>query len=426
MNLAQKKNPLRSCFSHKWSIILANFLEHYDSALYGFLAPLLGKTFFPEASPLYQMILVYGIYVITFAGRPLGGIFFSKLTYKYDPFNVLLASLIGVAIATGMMGILPSSKHIGIFAPLSLVFVRFVQSFCAAGESAIAGYFLIEHVEQKKQISWSSFFQSSSVIGILAASSLSTYVLNSANELWRMAFLLGFVLGIWAIGMRFYFGVGPTISPIKLNKKAKFFPGVKKHGLLIISLVPIYGLSYLVYSFPLVLLNPYISLIGPTPLSTMMEHTNILLWVDALIFPIVAICFQKFDWAKVMVLSAAFFALCAAFLLTFAYKESITMIFICRFLLVSAGVCFAATLIPWTNRLLPQQDKYLVHSISYNLGSELFGRSTPFICFWLYGLMNNPSAPLIYIFSLTFIAVIFVMGLELKYKKSFEVSQGYA
>ncbi len=421
--MTQKQTKATPLLSHKWSIILANLLEHYDSALYGFLAPILGKTFFPDTSPLYQMIFVYGVYVITFVGRPLGGILFSKLTYRYDPFYVLLASLMGVAISTGIMGILPGPKHIGVLAPIFLIMVRFVQSFCAAGESAIAGYFLIEQVEQKKQVSWSSFYQSSSVIGILVASSLSTYILNYANELWRIAFIFGFVLGLWAIGMRYYYGVGPTMIRSKTNKNLGVVNRIKKNRTLILSLVPIYGFSYLVYSFPLVLLNPYISLVGPIPLSTLMEQTNILLWLDALIFPLVAIYVHKFDWAKVMLWSASLFALVATLLLTFFYSESITMIFLFRFLLVSAGVSFAATLIPWTNRIFPPEDKYLIHSVSYNLGSELFGRSTPFICFWLYSLMNNPAAPLVYIISLATVASLFIVGLEFKFLRPYELNQ---
>ena len=78
---------------HRWSLVVGNLLEHFDSSLYGFLAPVLGKVFFPQFSPLYQIILAFSVYLITFVARPFGGIFFSKLTYKYGPLRVLSWSL---------------------------------------------------------------------------------------------------------------------------------------------------------------------------------------------------------------------------------------------------------------------------------------------------------------------------------------------
>ncbi len=396
----------------KWSIILANLLEHFDSSLYGFLAPIIGATFFPDETPLYQLLMAYSVYAITFVARPLGGIYFSKLTYQYNAFHILMFSLIGVALSTGIMGILPSPHQIGFLAPLLLVMTRFCQSFCAAGESAIAGYYLIETTTKEKQVSWSSYYQSSTVIGILLASTVSTFILNEYKEFWRVAFILGFGLGVWTLVMRYYHGKIEGQQPSFLYAEQKVIPCLKAHRLLILSLVPIYGFSYLVYSFPLVFLNPYLALISPTPLSTLMQQTNSLLWLDALLFPAIAFCIQRVDWMKTMTWSAILFSLSAAILLIFLYRESVFILYGLRLCLVIAGISFAAAVIPWTASLFPPADKYLLHSVCYNLGSELFGRSTPFICFWLYGMTNHPTSPLIYVFSLSIVAVGLISTLQ--------------
>src|ERR1700722_20152040 len=73
-NDQELQSPQPSLTSHRWSIVIGNLLEHFDSSLYGFLAPLVGKTFFPSYSPLYQLILTYSVYVVTFLARSLGGI----------------------------------------------------------------------------------------------------------------------------------------------------------------------------------------------------------------------------------------------------------------------------------------------------------------------------------------------------------------
>jgi len=416
LNIAQKLYQTeRSRKSYQWSIVIGNLLEHFDSSLYGFLAPLLGKVFFPDFSPLYQLILAYSVYVITFVARPLGGVFFSKLTYRYGPWRTLLASLMGVAMATGLMGLIPEARQIGILAPCLLICIRFGQSFCAAGESAIAGYYLIEKSSKNQQMPWSGIYQSSTVLGILMASSLSTLILTSAeNEnLWRVAFLLGFVLGIWGLWMRFHHQkeeMAETSSSVRSYER--ILPRLRTHWKLVLCLIPIYGFSYLVYSVPLVFLNPFLAQTTSIPLSTLMEQTSTLLWLDALLLPGIALLAHRFNWFKTLAGCAIFFTLGATILLVCLLQSSLLMIFIGRLVMVVGGVGFATALIPWTASLYPPRDKYLLHSVSYNMGSELFGRSTPAICLWLYALTNYPSSPLIYIVGLTIIALGLMLWLQ--------------
>ena len=408
----------RSAKSYRWSIVIGNLLEHFDSSLYGFLAPVLGKVFFPDFSPLYQLILAYGVYVITFVARPLGGIFFSKLTYQYGSLRTLLWSLMGVAIATGLMGLIPGAHQIGIFAPCLLMVIRFAQSFCAAGESAIAGYYLIENSAKNQQMSWSAMYQSSTVLGILMASSLSTLILFSPEneELWRLAFLLGFALGIWGLWMRYYYQREETmISSLSFCSYEKVLPRIRIHWKLILCLIPIYGFSYLTYSLPFVFLNPFLAQITPFSLSTLLEQTSSLLWLDALLLPGVAFLVHRFNWFKTLIGCALLFTLSAAIMLVCLLQSSLLTIFFGRLIMVIGGVGFTAALIPWTANLYPSRDKYLLHSVGYNMGSELFGRSTPVICLWLYAMTNYPSSPLIYIFSLTIIALGLMIWLQFSY-----------
>lgn len=402
----------RSLKSHRWSIILGNLLEHFDSALYGFLAPLVGKAFFPDFAPLYQLILTYGIYIITFLARPLGGLFFSKLTYHYGPLRALLWALMGVATTTGLMGLLPDAHQVGILAPFLLISVRFMQSFCNAGESAIAGYYLIEKLSKTKQMSWSGIYESSTVLGILMASTLSSLILSASEneELWRFAFLLGFALGIWSLWMRFSCQREEEIAPPPSHKK--ILPCLKDNWKLVLYLVPIYGFSYLTYSIPCVFLNPFLAQTTPLTLSTLMQQTSSLLWLDALLLPAVAFLVQRFHWHKTLLWCALTFALGACSMLIFFPYHSLSAIFLLRLVMVMGGVGFTAALIPWTASLYPIRDKYLLHSVSYNIGTELFGRSAPAICLSLYALTNHSSSPLIYILSLTSVTLGFIFWLQ--------------
>ncbi len=401
---------------HRWSLIIGNLLEHFDSSLYGFLAPVIGRVFFPQFSPLYQIILAFSVYLITFVARPFGGIFFSKLTYQYGPLRVLSWSLLGVAFSTGLMGLLPIANDIGIFAPLLLIIVRFFQSFCAAGESAIAGYYLIENTEEKKHLSWSGLYHSSTITGILFASSISSLVLLSehAEDLWRYPFIAGFFLGLWALWLRFHYReiTSPLDSSFSHSYR-EIFLRLKCNSRLLLALIPIYGLSYLTYSIIFVFLNPFLTQTTDIPLSTLLQHTNTLFWLDAFLFPGVALLLNRYNWRFGLLASAFLFMIGVTLLLTLPHLNGAGL-FILRLMMVIGGVGFASALVPWTNKLLAGKDKYLLHSVSYNLGSELFGRSAPFICFWIYALNGVPASPLLYILALSVFACGLVLFLDKK------------
>ena len=56
---------------------LGNAMEWFDFGVYGFVAYVLGKVFFPTASPSVQMIAALATFSVPFLIRPLGGLFFS-------------------------------------------------------------------------------------------------------------------------------------------------------------------------------------------------------------------------------------------------------------------------------------------------------------------------------------------------------------
>ncbi len=56
---------------------LGNAIEWFDFGVYGYVAYILGKVFFPNASPSVQMIAALATFSIPFIFRPLGGFFWS-------------------------------------------------------------------------------------------------------------------------------------------------------------------------------------------------------------------------------------------------------------------------------------------------------------------------------------------------------------
>ena len=152
------------------SILIGNTLDHFDTSLFGFLAPIMAPVFFPAQDYIVQLILTYGILVTSIITRPLGAIIFGIAARKHGPVVSLSYSLIGVAITTFAIGCIPSFNNIGIAAPILLTIIRMVRGVFSSGEITVAKLYIMENKPQVLALKASSLYQTSTVFEIGRAS----------------------------------------------------------------------------------------------------------------------------------------------------------------------------------------------------------------------------------------------------------------
>ena len=58
---------------------IGNTVETYDYAVYGFLAAVLGKLFFPGATPGAALLSAFAVFGAAFLVRPIGGVILGPL-----------------------------------------------------------------------------------------------------------------------------------------------------------------------------------------------------------------------------------------------------------------------------------------------------------------------------------------------------------
>ncbi len=124
---------------------IGNFVEWFDFALYGFLATLIAAHFFPSGDATAGLLKTFAVFAVAFAFRPLGGIVFGLLGDRIGRKRVLALTILIMAGATALIGILPSYATIGIWAPILLTLIRCAQGFSAGGEYAGACAYVMEH-----------------------------------------------------------------------------------------------------------------------------------------------------------------------------------------------------------------------------------------------------------------------------------------
>ena len=200
--------------------VIGNVLEWYDFAVYGYIASILAKQFFPpgdEVTALLQTFLAYGL---GFLARPLGGIVLGRIGDTRGRKTALLITIAMMAGGTVLIGILPTYAAIGIAAPLLLVAARLMQGFSAGGEWGTSTAYIVEWAPKGQRGFYGSFQQMSVVAGLLLGSGVAALMntLLTPEQMsdwgWRVPFLLGGILGPIGLWMR------RTIDETPAYKKA--------------------------------------------------------------------------------------------------------------------------------------------------------------------------------------------------------------
>src|SRR6267154_156013 len=186
-------------------VILACFIgttiEWYDFFLYGTAAALVfNKLFFPTLNPLADTLSAYGTFAVGFVARPLGGIVFGHYGDRIGRKTMLVWSLLIMGAATALIGLTPGYDRLGIWAPILLVVLRFVQGFGVGGEWGGAVLLAVEHSTGGRRGFHGSWPQMGVPAGLLLSTGLFALLSARLPESaflawgWRVPFLLSVVL----------------------------------------------------------------------------------------------------------------------------------------------------------------------------------------------------------------------------------------
>ena len=113
-------------------VITASFVgtavEWYDFYLYGTASALVfGTLFFPDFDPLVGTLAAFGTFAAGFLARPIGGVVFSHFGDRVGRKTMLVYSLLGMGVATFLIGLLPTYDQVGVLAPALLLLLRLAQ-----------------------------------------------------------------------------------------------------------------------------------------------------------------------------------------------------------------------------------------------------------------------------------------------------------
>jgi metabolite-proton symporter len=202
--------------------LIGTSLEWYDFFIYGTAAALVFNTlFFPSFEPLVGTLLAFATYAVGFIARPLGGVVFGHYGDKLGRKNVLVVTLLMMGIATFAIGVMPTHATIGVWAPILLVALRFIQGLGLGGEWGGAVLMTLESGDDRRRGLNASWPQVGVPIGLLLANgvlSLMGGITTDAAFLswgWRIPFLLSGLLVVVGLWIRLTIAESPLFQAVE-------------------------------------------------------------------------------------------------------------------------------------------------------------------------------------------------------------------
>lgn len=377
---------------------VGTMIEWYDFYIYGMAAALVfGKLFFPTTTGFYGTLASFGTFAVGFFARPLGGAVFGYIGDRIGRKKSLVITLLMMGTVTVMIGLLPTYASIGIWAPIALVALRFIQGIAVGGEWGGAVLMASEHSpDQSKRTFLASFAQLGSPAGLILATLMFKLVTSFDDAAfldwaWRVPFLFSALL--LAIG--FIIRLSVNESPDFLDEQARREKASKNAkataealplkevlkgapGLLLLAIgANVLGIAgfYFTNTFMLVYTTQYLHLQRGLVL-------NCLLVVSVMQFfitPLAALIASKIGNHRFLVLTSALSVITPYAMFTLVDTGSLFNLTIGIGLAVLCLGAYYAVIAGYVSDSFPTRIRYTGISMAYQVSGAIFGGLTPML-----------------------------------------------
>lgn len=200
---------------------LGTIFEWYDFFIYGTLAAIIGKTFFPSGDPTTELLLSLLGFAVGFGFRPLGAILFGYLGDKLGRKYTFLVTITLMGLATAAIAFVPAHAQIGMAAPIIILILRILQGLALGGEYGGAAIYVAEHAPAGKRGFYTSFIQASVIGGFVLSLAvvLGTKFIFGQEVFeawaWRVPFAFSLLLLAISLWMRMKLNESPVFKAMK-------------------------------------------------------------------------------------------------------------------------------------------------------------------------------------------------------------------
>jgi len=202
--------------------MIGSAVESYDFFIYGTAAAAwFGPIFFHTKEPIVGILAAFATLAVGFLMRPFGGYLAGHFGDRYGRKAVLFWSLLAMGGATVLIGALPTYEQAGVLAPILLILLRMIQGIGFGAEWGGAVLMAFEHAPAKKRGFYGAVPQLGIPLGLLLAngSFLLSAALFEGDWVWRMPFLISFVMVAIGIFIRLQVAESPEFEQAKADNQ---------------------------------------------------------------------------------------------------------------------------------------------------------------------------------------------------------------
>ena len=202
--------------------LVGNVLEWYDYFLFNTAAALVFNVqYFVNDDAAVASMSAFATLAVGYVVRPLGGLLFGWMGDRVGRKAVLVITVVGIGLATGIIGVLPNYATIGVWAPVFLVMLRLVQGLFIGGEWSGGMTLAVESAPMKMRARMAALPQLGSPIAtILSSGGFFLLALNLSAESfdswgWRIPFIAAIPLLLLAVWIRSKLSESPVFVQMK-------------------------------------------------------------------------------------------------------------------------------------------------------------------------------------------------------------------
>jgi MHS family proline/betaine transporter-like MFS transporter len=395
---------------------VGNLVEWYDFALYGAFATVIAAVFFPTADPVSGLLSTFAVFGVAFLARPAGALLFAHHGDRLGRQRALAASILLMAVATAAIGLLPGYGSIGWLAPALLVVLRAGQGVAVGGEYGGSAAFVVEYAPADRRGTYGGWQWAT--VGLGLATGIATAALLSATVDgptlrdwgWRVAFLLALPLGLVGLWIRLRTEETPSFQAVQRLDAAARTPLADTLRTARRSVVLGFGIVAAVtatFNIVFVFLPSHLATTGRAPLSRALAAALAGLLVAAATAPLAGRLSDRIG-RRPLLLAGGLALLLLTVPVTALILRGQPGGLVLGYSLIGLAL---GTLVPsaFLAELFPTRLRYSGLSLTYGVGSALFGGTAPALAAFLVRRTGTALSPAWYATVLTVVALTCVL-----------------